>query len=84
MNQSVEHQRNVRDLIVFSQQKKLIESKDDWKRKYEEVMTHHQMLLRREELNCIEISALRQALSEAQADATKWQRRCCEIQSTTI
>lgn len=84
MNQTIELQRLQRDEIVFASQLERINSGPYWKRRYDELNRFFQALLKREEAYCKEIFLLRTALSEAQKNAEKWQRRCCEIETTTL
>lgn len=84
MNQTIELQRLQRDEIVFASQLERMNRNTYWKRRYDELNRFFQALLKRETANCIEISVLRTALSEAQKNAEKWQRRCCEIETTTL
>lgn len=84
MNQTIEERRNVRDFTIFAHQRGQVQGATFWRKKFEEAMSWLRPALEREKLNCIEISALRQALSEAQADADKWRKRCEEIQNTTL
>lgn len=84
MNQTIELQRLQRDEIVFASQLERINSGPYWKRRYDELNRFHKEQLKRETANCIEISVLRTALYEAQKNAEKWQRRCCEIETTTL